>query len=192
MSAPEVSISPDPISVPAAPAERPALAGSPLASLLQRADKVREQHLLKVTVPGYEPALVVAYKALGDEAQRERIAERREKLDVVERNVMVSCDFLIECCVGIFSEQDGKLVSTADSWAEVNSKGAIEKIHGEPVTFSDKRLAQMLATDADAEGWQVRNVLKLHPTEGMVIRFASAVLEFSGYGALEGYIQKNS
>jgi hypothetical protein len=179
------------IAPPAPTTDAPA--GSPLASLLQRADEVRAQHLLQTTVPGYKPRLVVAYKAVADEAQRERIAAKREKLEAVERNVMVSCDFLIECCVGIFSEDAaGKLVSTADSWADLDADGTITKIHGDPITFGDPRLAEMLGMDVSEPGWQVRNVLRLHPTEGMVLRFANAVLEFSGYGRLDGYIAKNS
>lgn len=165
---------------------------APLASLRKRAEDARKVRYTYIPIPGFDPPASVRYRALEPE-ELEAITKRRSKLPDKEANKAIAADVCITACLAIFDLIDGQLVSIdpeARKRCYVDDEG---NIVGDPVTFSDPRLSELLGLE---DGSASKNVWELYPMGGDVLSAADKILRFSGIDAdadaIEEMIRGNS
>lgn len=176
--------------MPDTPAVKEASAGAPIRSLRNRAEEARHRRFIDRPVPGYDPAIVVRYRAL-DPDEIEAIEKKTKKLPLMQRAKLNSARVAIAACLGIFDEVDGKKVSVdpndPDTYIDEN-----DEIVGKPVIFTSPRLAELLEIEGDASA--TKCVFELYAVDGDVIRVGSDLVDFSGMGDadVEEMIRGNS
>lgn len=145
--------------------ERPAAAGSQLASLRDRRAAAAKQLYLDLPVPRLEPEVFVRFAPV-EQAQIDRINKRHEKSKDREKTVKINAVVLAEACRGIFEVIDEQEVSIDPADRE-----------GDWPRF-DEKLADLLGLDSTGAVDVVRG---LYLTDGDVIATATKLADWSGY-----------
>lgn len=143
-----------------APPDPPA---SPKAGLRERIESARRKRFEDIPVPAVEE-IVVRYGTIAPDRIYE-IYERRKGKDTPDemRTLLVSCDVLVESCLGIYEVgPDGDLV-TSGKYLNFDR----------PATFANLGLAE----DGSAD----EQVRALYTAEGDIIGISERVVKFSGY-----------
>lgn len=146
-------------------------ATSPLAGLRDRIEQARARATTDLPVSDL-PGVFVRYRAL-DYDTVEDVTRKHAKQGASPKAGDRS--ILARACVGIFVEDDGRIVSIdPDGDAFIDSSGTL---HGTPVTFSSDRLAQLL--DLEVPARPAETVPALFPRELEIGRHAQHVARFS-------------
>lgn len=143
---------------------------SPLADLRERVQQARARAVTDLSISGLEPVFV-RYKALDYETVEsvQKQAKKGGDASVADRSIVA------RACVGIFVEDDGRLVSIdPDADCHIDGDGVL---HGTPVTFNSDRLAVLLGIDTPAR--PAETVPALFPLPLEMGRHATQVARFS-------------
>lgn len=148
--------------------DRPAAAGSPMASLRARREALTKRLHVDLQVPRYEdPAVFVRYRPL-TQAEIDAAMGRHEKSKDPDKTATVNAALLAAACVGVFQVgADGREASVI-----------VDNLDGEWPRFDERLAAELGLPDATTAATVVR---ALYFTDGDVIAAASALTAWSGY-----------
>ena len=155
--------------------------GSPLSDLRKRIKDNRRKRTLDLRVPGLDD-IYVRFQPMASEFLAmidEKYAGEKAEPNDIPPSLRMECESLIHCCLGIFQEVDGSLVSIdPETRCYVNDDN---EIVGEAVTFTSVRLAELIGTPEGGWSVAIRNVLCLYGSDGDVHATGRRLTAFSGF-----------
>lgn len=146
--------------------ETPTAPVTGIGSLRARREKAREALTLDLVVPRYDPPIYVRLKPV-TQARIEAGLKQAEKSKAKDASLAANAALIATACVGIF-EKDGDTDVSIDA----------DDRHGDLLTFSDERTAELLEVPMTKAGDLVR---ALYLTEGDVMATAGKLVDWCGY-----------